>query len=447
MREIDAGNANAANNANNMNAAACAGGSPAPDSITGMIFAAEGLERTVTLLNGPMGCKFYHSTTSEHLTVRPPLYLPAGQSGGAEGKKIPVSYQFLDSFFFRQSRVPCTWLDGDDYVYGTSEQVREALAYLRDRVGMDLLVIVDSPGASLIGDDLASLCAEELPGTRTVILESPGYSRTFDEGYAQAGLEILRQGFAREIGGSAEAGSAAETAAAERRPRVNLLGLTIWQRYYEGDLRELERLFGLIGADVHAAFLAGASAEEIASLGEADLNVVVFPERGLDQACWLEETAGTSYYVFGNLPLGFAAVEEGFRGIAEILGTDAAPLLEESSRARALAYAKIRSIHEMSGLPEGARFHVAGDAAQIRAYGAFFTDYLGMVPAAAEEAELVFGDANGIAELMSRRDAFCGIEINYPGMGYTDLIPKTHLGIQGALFLIEQVLNGLMSRL
>ena len=42
---------------------------------------------------------------------------------------------------------------------------------------------------------------------------------------------------------------------------------------------------------------------------------------------------------------------------------------------------------------------------------------------------------------------FCGIEIRLPGMGYIDLVPKTHLGIRGALFLIEQVLNGLMSRL
>ena len=32
-------------------------------------------------------------------------------------------------------------------------------------------------------------------------------------------------------------------------------------------------------------------------------------------------------------------------------------------------------------------------------------------------------------------------------MGYIDLVPKTHMGIRGALFLIEQVLNGLMSRL
>ena len=71
-----------------------------PDSITGMIFAAEGIDHVVTLLNGPMGCKFYHSTTSQFLAVRPPLYLPSGE----EGKKVPVNYQYLDNWFFRQSR-------------------------------------------------------------------------------------------------------------------------------------------------------------------------------------------------------------------------------------------------------------------------------------------------------------------------------------------------------
>ena len=64
-----------------------------------------------------------------------------------------------------------------------------------------------------------------------------------------------------------------------------------------------------------------------------------------------------------------------------------------------------------------------------------------------KDAELVFGDANLISELMLANKTFCGIEISQPGMGYIDLVPKTHMGVRGALFLIEQVLNGLMSRL
>ena len=56
-----------------------------PDSLTGMIFAMEGMEHTIVLLNGPMGCKFYHSTTSQFLTIRPLLYLPSTE----DGKKVP----------------------------------------------------------------------------------------------------------------------------------------------------------------------------------------------------------------------------------------------------------------------------------------------------------------------------------------------------------------------
>jgi nitrogenase molybdenum-iron protein alpha/beta subunit len=63
------------------------------------------------------------------------------------------------------------------------------------------------------------------------------------------------------------------------------------------------------------------------------------------------------------------------------------------------------------------------------------------------KAELVFGNANTIAALKTRQQAFCGIEISLPGMGYVDIVPKTHFGIAGSLFLIEQVLNGLMSKI
>ena len=55
-----------------------------PDSITGMIFAMEGIRNAIVLLNGPMGCKFYHSTTSAHLTKHPPLRMADGRSAAKE---------------------------------------------------------------------------------------------------------------------------------------------------------------------------------------------------------------------------------------------------------------------------------------------------------------------------------------------------------------------------
>ena len=180
---------------------------------------------------------------------------------------------------------------------------------------------------------------------------------------------------------------------------------------------------------------------------EADLNVVLYPEMGLDAARFMNEHCGTPYYVCPTLPIGFAATEAVFSDICALLGASVDSLIEERRRSRALAWYKINAIHMSFGKPKGVKFHVAGNESQVKSYGAFLTDYLGMESSGPDDAELVFAEANLISELMLRNKTFCGIEISLPGMGYTDLLPKTHMGIQGALFLIEQVLNGLMSKL
>ena len=62
-----------------------------PDALTGIIFAFEGMKNAVVLLNGPMGCRFYHSTTSQFITMHPPLRLPLTEGG----ERVPVDYTFL----------------------------------------------------------------------------------------------------------------------------------------------------------------------------------------------------------------------------------------------------------------------------------------------------------------------------------------------------------------
>jgi hypothetical protein len=52
-------------------------------------------------------------------------------------------------------------------------------------------------------------------------------------------------------------------------------------------------------------------------------------------------------------------------------------------------------------------------------------------------------DGNTIAELKLYGQKFCGIEIALPSLGYIDVTGKTLFGGDGALFLLEQILNGL----
>ena len=415
-----------------------------------MIFALEGMQNVVVLLNGPMGCRFYHSTTSHYITMHAPLYLPLEEGG----ERVPVDYTFLNDWFFRQERVPSTYLDAYDYVYGTKEKVADALRYISKTIDFELLAIVNSPGAALIGDNLLELARSILGDRRSVMLESPGFSESVEWGYSEALRALLDQvgrvlWRERAEGGSGAQGRnyAGSAQGDDGSKSVNLLGISIWQRYYEGDLKELRRLFALCGVRVNAVPCAGCSVDELACIPQADLNVVLYPEMGADAARLLEEACGQPYYICPFLPVGFGATERVMADICELLGVSDAPLMHESERSRALAWYKINQVDVTSGKPKGVTFHVSGNGSQVRSYSAFLQEYLGMVPADPEHAELVFADANLIAELMLRNTTFCGIEINEPTMGYIDVIPKTHLGIEGALFLIEQVLNGLMSRL
>ena len=428
-----------------------------PDGLTGIIFALEGMQNTIVLLNGPMGCRFYHSTTSGYLMQRPLLYLPAGENG----ERVQVDYNYLNDWFFRQERVPCTYLDGYDYVYSTRDKVREALLFIRENIGFDMLSIVNSPGAALIGDNLLEIARDILGSRRVVMAESPGYSVSFEEGYSEACLALLSQAGPSLWAGEQEKTDHAnvsekpaeqeitEHANVSEKPAktVNLLGISIWHRYFEGDVKEITRLLSLCGIEVNAALCADCSLKELQKMKDADLNIVLDPEMGTEPAKYLEKQTGVPYYSCELLPIGFSATEKMLKDICDLLGTSPEKALNESEKARAFAWNKINGIYQMYGKPKGVTFAVRAGRALEKAYREFLTHYFAMKETDPYEAELVFSNANVISELMLSNKVFCGIEIALPGMGYVDLTVKTHMGIQGALFLIEQVLNGIMSRL
>lgn len=464
---------------------ACAEANLTPDSLTGMIFAMEGIRHAIVLLNGPMGCKFYHSTTSQFLTTHPILYLSS-----TEGEdKVPVDYNFLNDWFFRQSRVPCTYLDNYDYVYGAGDKVAEGLTYLREHIAFDLLIIVNSPGASLIGDNLKEIAHRVLPDKPTVFLESPGFSQELHEGHELAVCELLKQAmipYWKEQASGADANQAIQAAEKEtgkkygKKPSINILGTSIWQRYHQGSVEELRRLLDLIGVEVNCVLCGGHDLEGLRHLVDADLNLVVYPELGIETARLLKEEMGMDYYVCEEPPIGFYAVEKMMKDLSELLGVSLEQFTPEYEKARAKAWYGTNQIYQMCGRPNGAYFGMEGMCSEIKAYVHFLTEYLGMIPdslhmagswgqesrnqleqmlthyKAADalkrpmeesKAEIVLGNANTIARLQVAGHPFCGIEISLPGIGYTDLIPKTHMGITGTLFLVEQILNGLVSRI
>ena len=62
-----------------------------PDSLSGIIFALEGVKRSLVILNGPTGCKFYNAATSDSQVIRQREFDPLN---------------FPPVWYFGQPRVP-----------------------------------------------------------------------------------------------------------------------------------------------------------------------------------------------------------------------------------------------------------------------------------------------------------------------------------------------------
>ena len=75
-----------------------------PDGFYGSMLASESLTDGMTILHGPGGCRGYAASLSS--------------------RYVPREFKTVEGdFFFHRSRVPCTFVDRDDYIYGASKKV------------------------------------------------------------------------------------------------------------------------------------------------------------------------------------------------------------------------------------------------------------------------------------------------------------------------------------
>lgn len=419
----------------------------APDSLTGAILAIEGIKDACVVLNGPTGCKFYHSAMSDAQYVRSLSFDPL---------------RFAEDFYFGQSRVPCTYLDGDDYVYGSGDKMTKILQSVMKK-DFKLIAVINSPGAALIGDDLERFLEQEVQGIPCFSLENTGYSGSFGEGYQKAMIKVLETIEIRER--------------KVRKNTVNLIGLCIYQKFADSNYRALKQLLATCDIEVISAPGATDSVEQLSHLTEAELNVILYPEYGNEIARLLENRYDIPYLSLEEgAPVGFDATLAFVSQICNALNVSPGNAIEAIERAKARAYLYLARFSSLLGLPKGALFSIKAEASVAYTMTKWLTTYLGMIPAAISvlpepeksfepklnefldrinyrdvlqnpiletPTHIVFADGNTIAGVKLAGQKCCGVEISLPSLGYLDITEKRLLGEQGALYLLEQIINGL----
>jgi light-independent protochlorophyllide reductase subunit B len=254
----------------------------------------------------------------------------------------------------RQQRPPVTYttFQARDLGGDTAELFKTAARDAYDRFQPDLLMVGASCTAELIQDDPGGLArALNLP-VPVVALELPSYQKKENWGAAETFYQLVRACAGPH---APPPGSARAAPGPDVRPRCNLLGPTALGFRHRDDVGEITALLGRLGVDVHVTAPLGATPADLARLGEADFNVVLYPEIAGQAAAWLARTFGQK--TVKTVPIGVGATRDFIRDVAAAAGVDAEPLLA-GEPSRMTWYA--RSVD--SNYLTGKRVFVFGDA-------------------------------------------------------------------------------------
>ncbi|NLK25735.1 MAG: nitrogenase [Euryarchaeota archaeon] len=417
------------------------------DGFTGAILAVESVVDAAAILHGPLGCKYFQSSMSDtHYT----------RSGSQDASELG------ELGFFMQARVPCDFLDVHDYINGGSDKLETVLPIIASR-REGLLAIINSPGAALIGDDVAQSVDRLGLSHRTVLIDNPCCSCPASKGFEEGIIAVL---------------DAVRPPQRYRRKRtVNLLGLSIMHKNWEGTVKELRRLLSLMGIETIATIGAGCTIEEMRASSEAELNIILCPEYGQRTAEWYAKTFGTPYLISPRgAPVGFDATEAWLLAVAHELGVDPSPAIADLTSAKSRARMALEKFNLYTGLPRGATFSIRADSSIAYPLTKWLVTYLGMWPEAIEllpgsdkkmdgelrsfitrfdgdvaldrkvceeHVDVVFANGNEISFLLSNGMCSVGMAITISDQRRAELIPRTYWGTSGALQILENIINGL----
>ena len=225
----------------------------------------------------------------------------------------------------RKQRPPVTYTTfaARDLGSDTAELFKTAAREAYERFQPQVMMVAASCTAELIQDDPGGIATALGLPVPVVTLELSAYQRKENWGASHAFYRLVRACCPARGPRTTEAGA---------RKRCNLLGPTALGFRHRDDVIEVRRLLDQLGVDVHVVAPLGATPADLARLGEADFNVLLYPEIAEPVARWLEQTFGQP--CVSTPPLGVLGTRAFVEQVAALAGTETAAsrVLEDACR-------------------------------------------------------------------------------------------------------------------
>ncbi len=256
----------------------------------------------------------------------------------------------------RDHRPPVTYttFQARDLGADTANLFRTTLRAAYDRFLPQAIIVGASCTAELIQDDPGGLAESMGLPVPVIALDLPSYQRKENFGADETFLQIVRA-LAKPIDRSTNL-------------CCNILGPTALGFRHRDDVDEVRSLLDEMGIAVNMVAPLGASPAEIAEMGRAQFNVMLYPET-CEAACrWAERSLSQPYT--RTIPIGVGATRDFLAEVAALTGR---PVRTDETRLRLPWWS--RSVD--STYLTGKRVFLFGDATHVQAAARIARDEMG----------------------------------------------------------------------
>ncbi|ABG29873.1 ferredoxin:protochlorophyllide reductase (ATP-dependent) subunit B [Roseobacter denitrificans] len=256
----------------------------------------------------------------------------------------------------RDHRPPVTYttFQARDLGSDTADLFKQTLQDAYDRFQPEALIVGASCTAELIQDDPGGMSETMGIPIPVIPLELPSYQRKENFGADETFFQIVR--------------TLAKPMARTKQITCNLIGPTALGFRHRDDITELTGLLSDMGISVNVVAPMDATPTDIARIGAAHFNVLMYPETAETAARWMERELGQPYTK--TVPIGVGATRDFIAEVAQIAGV--APYLDDS-RLRLPWYS--RSVD--STYLTGKRVFLFGDGTHVIAAARIARDEMG----------------------------------------------------------------------
>ncbi|MCD1627312.1 ferredoxin:protochlorophyllide reductase (ATP-dependent) subunit B [Seohaeicola saemankumensis] len=256
----------------------------------------------------------------------------------------------------RNHRPPVTYttFQARDLGSDTAQLFQDACRDAYERFQPEAIIVGASCTAELIQDDPGGMAETMGLPVPVIALELPSYQRKENFGADETLFQIVRH--------------LAKPVAKTDRITCNLIGPTALGFRHRDDIEELTGLLSDMGVDVNVCAPMGATPSDIARLGAAHFNVLMYPETGESACRWMERDLGIPFTK--TVPIGVGATRDFIAEVAAITGLS--PKIDEARLRLPWYSASVDSTYLT-----GKRVFLFGDGTHVKAAARIARDEMG----------------------------------------------------------------------